>query len=172
MCTEPVFLTGPVVILSPLTELRSAILESKAEGEESLNPKRSLPILHATPTHLTFSQNDERLVVGCADGSVLIHNTSVLFSPGVGVVEPLRAFPPAGPGPLRQIVGNPGDLPDLVAVRREAENGGDGLIVEILDTRKLQSVGGWRSGGSQDSFPTSSTLIVVHNLFLPSHSYP
>ena len=156
------------VILSPLADLRSTIKASTSEGEEEFKPKRVLP-LALSPTHIIFSLNDERLVVGFADGSISIYDTSKLFQPGTDFVTTLRVFAPAGPGPIRQIIANPGDLPELVALRREGENGGDGLAVEVLDLQSLQSKGGWRVGAT-DAIPTSSTssCYIVLSLFASS----
>ncbi|KAH8117765.1 hypothetical protein DFH11DRAFT_857205 [Phellopilus nigrolimitatus] len=142
------------LVFSPLGDLRDSIVSSTAEDEDSMVPKRAL-LLGTAPTHIAFGLNDERLVVGFADGSISIYDTSKLFVPGDGGVENLHTFPPGLPGPLRQIIGNPVDLPDLVAVRREAEGGNDGLAVEILDVKQLRSVGGWRNGGTAETMPTS-----------------
>lgn len=148
------------LVFSPLAELREYIVSSKTEGEDALTPKRTLP-LSGVPTHLALGANDERLVVGFADGSISVFNTTKFFTQGEGDIEVLRTFPPGPPGPLRQILGNPADLPDLVAVRRDAESGADGMVVEVIDVRQLQSVGGWRSG-TAGSTPTASEYICLY----------
>lgn len=157
----------PEIALSPLRELRQSIVSSKADGEEQFTPKRVLP-LSDVPTHLTFASNDERLVVSFAPGLIAIYDTAPLFSAGSGNVDALRVFPASLPGPIRQVLSNPGDLPDLVAVRRDAQNGGDGLVVEVLDVRQLQSIGGWTATASTKDIPMSSKspLSSQHNISL------
>lgn len=145
-------------MFSTLSDLRISIQSSTAEGEQELQPKRVLNYSDSPPTYLTLGANDERLMVGHADGSISMYETSRLFVEGDNFVQPFQTLPPAPPGPIRQIVGNPGDLPDLVAVRREAESGGEGVAVEVLDVRNGQSVGGWRNGGSPETTPTSGSL--------------
>lgn len=145
--------------------MRKAIVSSTTEGEENFEPKRILP-LHAAPCHLTLALNDERLAVGLVDGSICVYDTATLFSPGNDSVPTLHTFPAAGPGPLKQLLGNPADLPELLAVRREASSGRDGLAVEIVDLQQLKSVGGWRATGGV--IPTSSMyspfpLNTIHN---------
>ena len=147
------------IIFSPLIELRQSLVSSGSEGEEQLVPKRVLT-LSDVPTHLAFASNDDRLVVSFARGTIAIYDTTVLLSAGSNNVEPLRTFPAAPPGAIRQVLANPADLPDLVAVRRDAENGGDGLAVEIIDVKQLQSIAGWSVTAPKDA-PTSSEQI--HN---------
>ncbi|EJD06661.1 uncharacterized protein FOMMEDRAFT_17163 [Fomitiporia mediterranea MF3/22] len=144
---------GYQIVFSPLSDLRGSIISSKSEDDESFTAKRVLQVA-GVPVHLALALNDERLVVGSADGSVFVFDTSPLFTPGADAVEPLRTFPPAPPGPIQQILGNPGDLPELVAVRRDPKSGSDGLVVEIIDTRQLQSISGWACN-TIESIPTS-----------------
>ncbi|KAL5485778.1 hypothetical protein ACEPAI_6819 [Sanghuangporus weigelae] len=142
------------LVFSSLKDLREFILSSKVEGEDDFVPKRVVRMA-AQPVYLALALHDERLIVGFADGSISIYSASTVFTPGEGDIEPLRTFPPSPPGPLRQILGNPGDLPELVAVRRDAESGAEGISVEILDVKELQSLGGWRTGGIAGPVPVS-----------------
>ncbi|OCB85280.1 hypothetical protein A7U60_g7585 [Sanghuangporus baumii] len=142
------------LVFSSLKDLREFILSSKVEGEDDFVPKRVVRMA-APPVHLALALHDERLIAGFVDGSISIYSTPTVFTPGEGDIEPLRTFPPSPPGPLRQILGNPGDLPELVAVRRDAESGAEGISVEILDVKELQSLGGWRTGGIAGSVPVS-----------------
>ncbi|KAL5526008.1 hypothetical protein ACEPAG_7346 [Sanghuangporus baumii] len=142
------------LVFSSLKDLREFILSSRVEGEDAFVPKRVVRMA-AQPVYLALALHDERLIVGFADGSISIYSAPTVFAPGEGDIEPLRAFPPSPPGPLRQILGNPGDLPELVAVRRDAESGVEGISVEILDVKELQSLGGWRTGGIAGSVPVS-----------------
>lgn len=132
-------------------------MTSTSEGEEQIKPKRILPLTDI-PTHLTFASNGGRLVVAFENGGIAVYDTQVLFSEGSGNVNTLRVFPPSPPGVVRQLSSNPGDLPDLVAVRRDSTNGGNGLVVEVLDTRKLQSIGGWSLSDVPKDIATSSTF--------------
>ena len=138
-----------------MEDLRTFIAASTSEGEDGFPPKSELQLSDA-PTHLVLASNDERLVVAFARGSLAIYDTSALFNEGKKTVEPLSVFPAAPPGVVRQILANPGDLPDLVALRRDAESGGDGSVVEVLDVKQMQSVGGWSLTSSVKDVPTSS----------------
>ncbi|KAL5503904.1 hypothetical protein ACEPAH_7975 [Sanghuangporus vaninii] len=142
------------LVFSSLKDLREFILSSKVEGEDDFVPKRVVRMA-APPVHLALALHDERLIVGFADGSISIYSAATVFTPGEGDIEPLRTFPPSPLGPLRQILGNPGDLPELVAVRRDVDSGAEGISVEILDVKGLESLGGWRTGGIAGSVPVS-----------------
>jgi nucleoporin NUP159 len=52
--------------------------------------------------------------------------------------------------------GNPGDIPELVAILREPDGSPDSQLVEVINVSTMQSVAGWSSGGTPESFPTSS----------------
>ena len=52
--------------------------------------------------------------------------------------------------------GNPGDIPELVAILREPDGSPDSQLVEVINVSTMLSVAGWSSGGTPESFPTSS----------------
>ena len=63
------------IILSPLRKLRHAIISSTAdESEVPFLPKHILGLTpaNATRTHPTFALRDERLIVGPAEGLILL----------------------------------------------------------------------------------------------------
>lgn len=123
-----------------------------------IEPQRNLA-LPTVPCHIALISNEDRLAVGFGDGSISIYDTAQLFSSGNDPVPALHTFPPAGSGPLRQIIGNPADLPDLLAVRRDVRDGANGLAVEIIDVRELKSIGGWTA--SAGATPTSSAYFLT-----------
>jgi hypothetical protein len=51
---------------------------------------------------------------------------------------------------------NPGDIPELVALLREPDGSPDSQLVQVINVSTMQSVAGWSSGGTPESFPTSS----------------
>lgn len=78
--------------------------------------------------------------MGLEQGAVAIYDTTALFTPGSGDVQPLR-ITQLQSGPLRQIVPNPGtEQSGLVAVV------GDGKAV-LLDMQ-LEPQGGWTASDS------------------------
>ena len=147
------------IVLSPLHELRLAIASSTADdGEINFTPKRVLALSppNATPSHVTFAFRDERLVVGLTEGPLLVYDTKSLLCQGNDNVQPLETIQPTGPGAVLQVLANPEDIPELVAVRRDVRISIDALAVEILDVNKLEVVGGWRSGETPATTPTAS----------------
>jgi nucleoporin NUP159 len=118
-------------------------------------PLRSLSIAPATPNIVTFSSNDTRLIVGLTQGPVWVYDTTRLFTAGSDDIAPLHCFPPTTARAPRQILSNPGDIPELVAVLRDGNEQPGSQLIEIVDVQRLESVGGWRSGNVPDATPTS-----------------
>lgn len=148
------------IALSPLADLRSKLVSSTPEdGEISYAPQRTLAVNSGIPTQLAFALNDERLVIGLHHGPVLVYDTSVLFSPGSDFVAPIQSFAPPSSAQIRQLLPNPGDLPELVAIRRETNV----QTVEVIDVRQLQTVGGWNVGSSQGGKPTTGELFCLYS---------
>ncbi len=83
---------------------------------------------------------------------------SAICSPGDNQVTPLHTFLPTTPTPtaVRQMYANPGDIPELVAILREPDGSPDSQLVEVINVSTMQSVAGWSSGGTPESFPMSS----------------
>lgn len=50
-------------------------------------------------------------------------------------------------------------MPDLVAVLYEPGSP-DSVVVELLDAQKLQTIGGWQSGVSPSTIPTSGKILI------------
>jgi nucleoporin NUP159 len=114
-----------------------------------------LSIAPATPAIVAFASADTRLLVGLTQGPVLVFDTARLFTAGSDEITQLYSFPSTTSSAPRQILPNPGDMPDLVAVLRDGDGTPGSQLVEIVDVQKLESVGGWRSGNSPDAKPTS-----------------
>lgn len=95
------------------------------------------------------------MVVGLTQGPVLIYDTTRLFTPGSDEINPLHSFPSTTSSAPRQILPNPGDMPNLVAVLRDSTGEASSQLVEIIDAQKLESIGGWRSGNQPGATPTS-----------------
>jgi nucleoporin NUP159 len=108
-----------------------------------LTPKRILAVPQC-PAIINFASNDTRLLLGLTNGQILLYDTSMLFTQGSGEINPIHLWPSAVPNALRQILPNPGDMPDQVAILH-GENAP--IVIEILDTQKLESVGGWSCSG-------------------------
>ena len=89
-------------------------------------------------------------------GSVMVYDASVVATSGTTSLQPLHVFTsPTGRAP-QDLAPNPGDLPNLVAVLYEPTGSLDSPVVELLDVQNLQVVGGWQSGGTPETTPTSS----------------
>lgn len=139
---------------SPLSDLRLAFNSTNSQ----FSPSRSLPLtLGATPTHIAFACADARLIVAFDAGQLAIYDTSVLFSPGSGNIQPLHVLETHS-GPFRQIAPNPGTesgIADSLAVVRA-----DGCV-QLLNTN-LESQGGW-AGSNVESTPVAGMLSILSN---------
>lgn len=153
-------LNAPIqaLVSSPLADLRSRLSSQDANSDNTFQPQRKIPFSSVTPNYLLFALNDTRLVVGLTHGPVIVFEASAICSPGDNEVTPLHTFLPTTPAPtaVRQMYANPGDIPDLVAILREPDGSPDSQLVEVINVSTMQSVAGWRSAGTPESFPTSS----------------
>ncbi|KIM84780.1 hypothetical protein PILCRDRAFT_817577 [Piloderma croceum F 1598] len=144
------------LIFSPLADLRLAFSNATPENAENVfAPHRTLSFAPATPNIITFASADTRLVVGLTQGPVLVFDTARLFTQGSDEITPLHSFPSTTSSAPREILPNPGDMPDLVAVLRDGNGQPGSQLVEIVDVQRLESIGGWRSGNAPDATPTS-----------------
>ncbi|KZT29964.1 hypothetical protein NEOLEDRAFT_1127876 [Neolentinus lepideus HHB14362 ss-1] len=146
-----------LIVVSPLLDLRAAFASSDYydDNEINLNPKRTVSLSSANPDFLVLAANDSRLLVSILNGPILIFDTTQLFKEGSEQVTPMHQFAPTVPTPVRQIVANPGDIPELVAILREPDGKSESQLVDILDVVKLQSVGGWKWLGTPETTPTA-----------------
>jgi nucleoporin NUP159 len=144
-----------------LADLRLAFSNATPENAENVfAPHRTLSFAPATPNIITFASADTRLVVGLTQGPVLVFDTARLFTQGSDEITPLHSFPSTTSSAPRQILPNPGDMPDLVAVLRDGNSHPGSQLVEIVDVQRLESIGGWRSGNAPDATPTSCKLLT------------
>jgi nucleoporin NUP159 len=146
------------LVSSPLADLRSHLSSLDADSDSTFEPQRKIPFSSVTPNYLLFALNDTRLVVGLTHGPVIVFEASAICSPGNNEVTPLHTFLPTTPTPtaVRQMHANPGDIPDLVAILREPDGSPDSQLVQVINVSTMQSIAGWGSGGTPESFPTSS----------------
>jgi nucleoporin NUP159 len=147
------------LIFSPLSDLRAAF--SRTDKSEPFIPQRVL-VIQQTPVIVKFASNDTRMVLGLASGLIQLYDTSVLFTPGSTHVQPIHSWPSV-PNSLRHILPNPGEMPDQVAILREANAP---IAVEIFDVQKLESIGGWCSSNVPESTPTSRESPIILRLSL------
>ncbi|KAH8976989.1 hypothetical protein EDB86DRAFT_3093628 [Lactarius hatsudake] len=140
---------------SPLADLRSQLSSQDANSDNTFQPQRTIPFSSVTPTYLVFACNDPRLIVGLTQGLVIVSDAFAICSTGTNEVTPLHTFLPTTPTPtaVRQMYANPGDIPDLVALLREPDGTPDSQLVEVINVSTLQSVAGWSSGGTPETFP-------------------
>ncbi|TFK50032.1 hypothetical protein OE88DRAFT_308545 [Heliocybe sulcata] len=145
------------IIFSPLSDLRAAFASSEhnEDNEISLSPKRTLSLSSAHPDFMVLAANDSRLALSLLGGPVLVFDTAQLFTEGNDQVTPIHQFAPTVPTPVRQIVANPGDIAELVAVLRAPDDKSESQLVDILDVVKLQSAGGWKWLGTPETTPTA-----------------
>ncbi|KAH9057852.1 hypothetical protein EDB87DRAFT_1792581 [Lactarius vividus] len=149
--------TGLALVSSPLADLRSQLSSQDANSDNIFQPQRTIPFSSVTPNYLIFACNDTRLIVGLTQGQVIVFDSSAICSTGTNEVTPLHTFLPTTPTPtaVRQMYANPGDIPELVALLREPDGNPDSQLVEVINVSTLQSVAGWSSGGTPETFPTS-----------------
>ncbi|KAI0315558.1 hypothetical protein OF83DRAFT_1173706 [Amylostereum chailletii] len=147
--------SGFSIVFSPLAQLRAELPMGDESKTRAVQPQRVLGFATGTPNHILYALNETRLVVALVEGPVLVYDTSALHRPGTDHISPLHSFPPTTSTAVRQISANPGDLPDLVALLREPDGSGESQLVEVLNVATLQSIAGWRGGGSSETFPTS-----------------
>ncbi|KAH9029881.1 hypothetical protein EDB85DRAFT_1965294 [Lactarius pseudohatsudake] len=149
--------TGLALVSSPLADLRSQLSSQDVNSDNTFHPQRTIPFSSVSPNYLVFACNDTRLVVGLTQGLVIVFDASAICSTGTNEVTPLHTFLPTTPTPtaVRQMYANPGDIPDLVAILREPDGTPDSQLVEVINVSTLQSVAGWSSGGTPETFPVS-----------------
>lgn len=147
--------SGTILVLSPLSDLRSAFPTANETDDRPYQPRRKVSLGAATPNIVVFAYNDSRLVVGFAEGSIMVYATEHLFSPGDGIIDSIYSLPAVPSAFVVSISPNTGDLPELVAILRDSQGGSNGLAVELLDVQKLTSVGGWVAGSLPNTIPAS-----------------
>ncbi|KAI0297266.1 hypothetical protein B0F90DRAFT_1918788 [Multifurca ochricompacta] len=148
---------GLALVSSPLADLRSQLSSLDGKSDNAFQPQRTIPFSTVTPNYLLFACNDTRLVVALTHGPVIVFEASAICSPGTDEVTPLHTFLPTTPTPtaVRQMYANPGDIPELVALLREPDGSPDSQLVEVINVSTMQSVAGWSSGRTPETFPTS-----------------
>ncbi|EED81972.1 predicted protein [Postia placenta Mad-698-R] len=104
------------------------------------------------------SKDPDLYVQGRLDmGEISVFDTQALLSGPDSNQIPLHTFKSSGDIPLKQVVPNPGDIPELVAVYRSVDEGSPHLSVELYDIQNMKSVGGWKRGSTPDTNPFSVT---------------
>jgi nucleoporin NUP159 len=142
-------------VFASLLDLRTAFSSSGPSEEIQFKPQRVVPVPR-TPTTVTFASDDTRLLLGLSSGAVLVYDTSPLFKAGAGEVEPIRTWPIDAPNSLRQILPNPGEWSDQVAILRGSHSR---RIIEIIDVRKLETIGGWLTPSLSTPGPVFSEVL-------------
>ncbi|TFY82778.1 hypothetical protein EWM64_g1239, partial [Hericium alpestre] len=140
------------LILSPISDLRSQLMDGNTE---LFQPQRTVHFPGVVPHYVTFACNETRIVVSLVQGPVLVYDACVLCMPGSTDVAPLHSFPSTTATSARQICPNPGDIPELVAILREADGKAESQLVEVINVMSMQSVAGWRNGATPDTIPAS-----------------
>ena len=136
--------------MSSLAELRTAFTSTDSDSEIPFTPQCTISI-PGQPNIICFASNDSRLVVGLLSGSIAVYDALATTNPETNALQPLHIFNSPTGRPPNDISTNPGDIPDLVAALYQPMG-----TVELLDVQKLQVVGGWQSGGTPETTPTSS----------------
>ncbi|KAF8969236.1 hypothetical protein BDZ97DRAFT_1796720 [Flammula alnicola] len=128
--------SGSDLIFSTLKDLRSAFSSAKEDPESLFTPKRTVSI-PSKANIVKFACRDTRLLVGQDNGSMLVYDTSSLFTEGTEDVHPLTSTH-IQTTYLRQIVPNPGTEPGLSELVAVVANG----KVQLLNIQ-LEPQGGW-----------------------------
>ena len=148
------------LIASTVSDLRARLLSADGKNDEPIAVSRTVPLPQGVnPNYLVFASNESKLLVGLAEGAIIVYDANAICSAGTENIIPIHTFLATTSTSARHIYPNPGDLPDLVAVLREPDGNPNTQLVEILDVTALQSVAGWRSGGTPQTLPMSSALI-------------
>ncbi|KAJ3556615.1 hypothetical protein NM688_g1925 [Phlebia brevispora] len=135
------------LIASTLAELRASFASSSSEDRIAFTPRRTIPLPGPVNT-VSFASGDSRLLVASAQGQIQVYDAFSLVNPNGDTIVPMKTFAsPAGTA-ARELLSNPGDLPDLVAVLYDGA-----AVVHLLDVQKLEVVGGWTGGGTPDTTP-------------------
>ncbi|KAF8268048.1 hypothetical protein EI94DRAFT_1700562 [Lactarius quietus] len=146
-----------IVRLSMGLDLRSQLSSQDVNSDNTFKPQRSIPFSSVTPNYLVFACNDTRLVVGLMQGPVIVFNASAICSMGTKEVTPLHTFLPTTRTltAVWQMYANPGDIPKLVALLREPDGNLESQLIEVINMSTLQSLAGWSSRGTPETFPAS-----------------
>jgi nucleoporin NUP159 len=91
------------------------------------------------------------MLMSFKDGRISVFDTSALFTAGSDDIDPLHTWPPS-PYTPRQILPNPGDMANIVAVLLEP---GAAQSVVVLDVQKHESLAGWERDDQTDPIITS-----------------
>ncbi|GJE85590.1 hypothetical protein PsYK624_016690 [Phanerochaete sordida] len=142
------------IVVATLAELRSAFASSDSDEPIPFTARHTIA-LPGQPNILAFALNDSRLVVGLLSGSTAVYDTSFASASAPSPAQPLHVFASPTGRPPKDILANPGDIPEIVAVLYESGGSSDAPLVELLDVHKLQVTGGWQSGGTPESTPVS-----------------
>lgn len=134
------------------------------DGHIPFTPKATVP-LPQTPNIITFAAQESKLLVGTIQGQILVYDTQQLASNP----SPLHSFAsPTGNAP-RQILSNPEGVPELAAVLWEFNGAAGSPAIQFLDVVKMQTVGGFTTGGSPETTPTTSkplTITIMHHQYI------
>jgi nucleoporin NUP159 len=103
---------------------------------------------------IAVTSDDTRMLLGLKDGRILVHDTSILFTPGTDDIPPLHSWP-SSPYVPQQILPNPGDIPNLIAILLPP---GAPQSVVVLDVQKHESFAGWERDDTSDPVTTSVSL--------------
>lgn len=144
---------GFYLVCSPLNELRNSMEsnESSSSPFVSFQPRISIK-LAGTPCNIRVAFNEERLLVGMLDGSVIVYDLQVLDqSPS----KPLSIIPAKSSHPIKTILPNTGDTPELVAILHSPSNEQESYQVEIFDVNSCKPLVSWCKGDDHSFAPVS-----------------
>ena len=141
-------------------------------------PQQSLLRVPGTPNIIKFALHDERLVIGFVEGPVLVYSTDDLYVSTRDQVyrypclcfdkhndyehhqlNPIHAFPGDASTIPRDIVPNPGESPELIAILRGVHGQEPGHQVDVIDIQQLKHIAGWRKGNDLNTAPVSSMSL-------------
>ena len=133
---------------------------AKADNDNNLAFKRTVPLPQSKPNILTFANQDSRLILAFEEGTIASYDTAALLSPGDNPVQPAHSAK-LQVSALKQIAPNPGteaNLVDQIAVV------GDGFV-SLLNTQ-LQPQGRW-AGSDSSTTPAAgaSNCFSYFSLF-------
>ncbi|EMD33399.1 hypothetical protein CERSUDRAFT_118001 [Gelatoporia subvermispora B] len=140
------------IVFAPLSALRTAFVSASADNSDTVFHGRRTLQLPAAPMSVQFACNETRVVVGLVQGAILVYDLQAILAKGTAEPSPIHTF--SGSTPIREIIPNPGDIPELVAVLRETTNSDD-LAIEVLDINSSRLAAGWKRGQLPSQTPVS-----------------
>ncbi|KIJ52655.1 hypothetical protein M422DRAFT_26225 [Sphaerobolus stellatus SS14] len=126
-------------------------MHSSSDSSSPITPSRPALKLPGTPNVLRLSANNEAIIVGFLEGPVLVYSSPELLNVSQSQIDPVYTITAPNTVPS-DIIPNPGESGELVAILREAQNLEH--QVDLVDIKQKRIVASWRQAGTE-AVPTA-----------------